>query len=109
MLTSDGQMAKSLGVKPSTPCVEFADEAGMRREAKRVLGKRLSRKAYILHRCDNRLCAAPDHLQWGTQSDNMLDASFKGRLPGCKQKQAAEVAWELLRVEFVLSQIQSGG
>jgi hypothetical protein len=33
----------------------------------------------VLHRCDVRLCANPDHLFVGTQADNLLDMSMKGR------------------------------
>jgi len=35
----------------------------------------------ICHTCDNRKCIRPNHLFLGTRSDNMLDASRKGRLP----------------------------
>jgi hypothetical protein len=39
---------------------------------------------FVLHHCDNPACTRPDHLFVGTQSDNLLDASRKGRLKGKK-------------------------
>lgn len=40
------------------------------------------------HICDIRDCVNPDHIFWGTQSDNMQDCSRKGRLVarGCSWK-----------------------
>lgn len=35
---------------------------------------------HVLHRCDNPPCCNPDHLFIGTRTDNMHDASVKGRL-----------------------------
>lgn len=34
---------------------------------------------YACHKCDNTLCVKPDHLFLGTNQDNQLDASRKGR------------------------------
>lgn len=35
---------------------------------------------FVCHRCDNPSCVRPDHLFAATQSDNLMDASRKGRL-----------------------------
>lgn len=33
----------------------------------------------VLHACDNPPCVNPDHLTWGTQSDNVRESYQKGR------------------------------
>jgi hypothetical protein len=35
---------------------------------------------FVCHHCDNMRCVRPDHLFVGTNSENMLDCSRKGRL-----------------------------
>lgn len=34
---------------------------------------------HALHACDNPGCVRPDHLRWGTRSENMADAVRRGR------------------------------
>jgi hypothetical protein len=34
---------------------------------------------FALHSCDNKRCINPEHLRWGTHSDNMKDAVERGR------------------------------
>jgi hypothetical protein len=43
-------------------------------------GKRAPANLMVLHSCDHPWCVNPAHLSLGTNSDNLLDASRKGRI-----------------------------
>lgn len=56
---------------------------GVRRVAHKwawlLAGRKIPEGQELCHSCDNVLCIRPDHLFLGTHSDNMFDASTKGR------------------------------
>ena len=57
------------------PEVEYAHRA-----AWRLFKGEIPAGLYVCHKCDEKLCANPDHLFLGTAVDNMQDASRKGRI-----------------------------
>lgn len=44
------------------------------------LGRPIGQGMMAMHSCDNPACVNPDHLSEGSNSDNMMDASRKGRI-----------------------------
>jgi len=45
----------------------------------------------VLHHCDNRRCANPDHLFLGTHADNVRDKTGKGRTPSGENHWAVRI------------------
>jgi hypothetical protein len=61
---------------------------GQRRRVHRVLfelahGRAPRTGLELLHACDNRRCANPEHLTEGTTRENVQDRHQKGRTRGC--------------------------
>lgn len=52
---------------------------GAHRVAYQLLVGPIQQGLHVLHRCDNPRCVNPEHLWVGTRSENMQDASRKGR------------------------------
>ncbi len=52
---------------------------------------RMPTEIFACHHCDNPPCCNPEHLYWGTTTDNQRDARAKGGHPGWEsQDQAGE-------------------
>ena len=43
-----------------------------------------SRKTCVMHSCDNPKCCNPEHLSFGSHSENMIDCARKGRVANQK-------------------------
>lgn len=55
----------------------------------------------IRHKCDNRMCVNPDHLELGTQSQNMIDMWTRGR--GVRTGAGVTVSKEVRDAALVLA------
>lgn len=67
----------------------------------------------IMHTCDNPSCVNPEHLISGTQSENMLDCSSKGRYGSHRtskltEDQVREIKYSLLPPRFYCQKYSVG-
>lgn len=61
------------------------------------LGRSLAKRMFACHHCDTPACVNPAHLYEGTNSDNMRDASVRGRRYSgfaALRDRATEIAWK---------------
>jgi hypothetical protein len=57
----------------------------------------------IMHACDNRLCVRPDHLSVGTHTENVQDASRKGRLNVSRPNKQKLTAFQVQQVRSLVA------
>lgn len=57
------------------------------------------------HTCDNPACVNPRHLWWGTQKENIQDASGKGRMRGSPSKLHAKDFTAIVKSNLPLDQL----
>jgi hypothetical protein len=55
---------------------------------------------YVLHKCDVKCCTNPEHLFLGTHTDNMRDATNKGRWGACRGRVLREVDAQNIRAIY---------
>jgi transposase len=72
-------------------------------------GESINDGLFVCHKCDNPACCNPDHLFLGTQRQNLLDCSVKGRtLTGAKSATAKFSKDDIERVKDMLATGMTG-
>lgn len=57
----------------------------------------IPRGLQVLHKCDNKICVRPSHLFLGTQKDNVVDCSTKGRISRGELRPQHKLTEEVVR------------
>lgn len=68
---------------------------------------KLKRTEVVRHKCDNPVCVNPDHLEKGTQQDNMRDMVERKRQAVGERHGMAELTWSL--VSAIRGRLAAGG
>lgn len=75
---------------------------------KRVLGRPLDHKEYVLHSCDNPPCILVEHLSIGDQHQNMADMRAKGRERKARGESNGNAVLTELLVREIRTRLASG-
>lgn len=77
----DGYGYPTLGERKTSPQHGRKSVLLHRWVMEKALGRRLARAEVVRHRCDNPACFLLEHLELGTQADNLADMHRRGRRP----------------------------
>ena len=66
------------------------------------------RKVYVCHACNNPKCSNPNHLYWGSPTDNVIDQKESGTWKSGYQKMTEKYGHEKTR-EMLLERARLGG
>lgn len=62
----------------------------------------------VMHKCDNHACVNPEHLQLGTQSENILDGVAKGRIQAGERLRKRNLKLSAADVAAIKSRLVKG-
>lgn len=71
-----------------------------------VNGRELEPGEVVRHKCDNKMCCNPDHLEVGTQKDNIDDTFRRERGHATLKRGQVREALELFEKNFSIAEVQ---